>query len=458
MTVTPELAIAEHVASCRFEQIPAAAIAAAKRSLVDGMAALIAGSRAEGIAQMLTLVEHWGGFAESRIFATGRRAPAPLAAWVNGAQMRALELDDCTDVLPLHPTAALLPALLAAMDLKPISGKDLVRALAVAQDLKIRFGLCLAKNAMQSGRNNIFRVFAATAGVAAALRLDPTQTLNALGISASYGAGDAQCIIEGSMALRAQFGSSAMGAIHACLLARLGFTGPHHFLTGRYGYLTSFEPEHDLGVLTHDLGSRFEGVRISIKPYAACRCTHAAIDLAREVRSQLGEGEGTQVTSIEVTVSPEVYNLVGGPREAKLRPSSSAAAQFSLNFMVAAVLTHGEAGLAATGPARLSDHDVLRLAERIHVKPDDRHRTGDVVGLTTMEVKTGAGKVLTLQSEQPLGGPTNVIQPRELHSKLLDCVAHSGREIPLATIDQFLARTFEIEAEPAASPIFEPFA
>src|SRR6266481_1806988 len=145
MPLTPEQAIARHIVTCSERQLPEQAIAIAKRSIVDGMAALVAGRRAEGIDEMLSLAERWGGAPEARIYGTGRRTSSPTAAWINGAQMRALELDDCTDTLPLHPTAALLPALLAAVDLSPMSGGDLVRALIIAQDLKIRFGLAITR-------------------------------------------------------------------------------------------------------------------------------------------------------------------------------------------------------------------------------------------------------------------------------------------------------------------------
>ncbi|RIJ32725.1 MmgE/PrpD family protein [Henriciella mobilis] len=457
MALTPELAIAQHVASCSFEQIPAAAVAVAKRSLIDGMAALVAGRRADGIDSMLSLADQWGGAPEARIFASGRRAPAPLAAWINGAQMRALELDDCTDTLPLHPTAALLPALLAALDITDISGKDLVRGLAIAQDLKIRFGLAITPNAMRSGRNSVYRVFAATAGVASVLGLDEKQTLNALGLSASYGAGDAQCALEGVTALRIQFGNSAHGALHSCLLAKLGATGPKEFLTGRYGYLTAFEPQHDLDVLLGDLGKRFEGTRISVKPYAACRCTHAAIDLAKETLAELAGINVNDITNIEIVVSPEVYNLVGGPRETKLNPETSAAAQFSLNFMVASVLLGGEAGLADTETDKLTDSDVLSLAQRIHVKPDESNRTAEVVGLTEMIVTTNTGQKISLQNAHPLGGPTNIIPADMLRQKLEDCISYSGRQISADAINQFLNQVEHIEKEPNASGIFDPF-
>jgi 2-methylcitrate dehydratase PrpD len=458
MPLTPEQAIARHIATCSDQQLPEPAIAVAKRSIADGMAALVAGRNADGIDAMLSLAERWGGKPEAHIYGTERRTSAPVAAWINGAQMRALELDDCTDTLPLHPTAALLPALLASGDIAPLSGRDLVRALVIAQDLKIRFGLAITRNAMQTGRNNVFRVFAATAGVATALRLDEEQTLHALGISASYGAGDAQCVLDGSMALRVQFGNTGHGALSSCLLAKLGVTGPREFLVGRYGYLTAFEPEHDLEPLLAELGMRFEGTRIAVKPYAACRCVHTAIDLARIVHSRRGILDSENIERINLTVSPEVYHLVGGPREAKLRPQTSSAAQFSLHFMVATTLLTGRAGLGATAPDCLTDRQTLALADRIHVASDERNRTGEVVGRTDLAVHTVSGEPIKLSSERPLGGPSNPIPNDMLRIKLEDCAAYAGRTIRPDTLDRFMERVENIQHEPSASALFDDFA
>lgn len=455
MSGSAERLLADHISQCPFEQITPRAIAAAKRSIIDGMAALIAGRQAEGVQPMLALAERWGGAQEARIYASGRKAPAPIAAWLNGAQMRALELDDCTDTLPLHPTAALLPALLATAEIAPLSGRGLLRALVVAQDLKIRFGRTITRDAMQTGRNNIFRVFATTAGVAAALGLNTAQTLNALGISASYGAGDAQCILEGSMALRVQFGNSASGAVISALLAADGVTGPVQFLTGRYGYLTAFEPEHDLKALLGDLGRRFEGENISVKPYAACRCTHSAIDLAMTLREQRGVKILDQIERIDIAVSPEVYRLVG---RTQLPPPTEASAQFSLQFMTAIALLSGRAGLAETKSERLCDPAALSLARRINVRADERNRTAEVVGRTDFTVSTRSGEAIELSSDRPLGGPSRPLSHEALRAKLDDCAAHSQLPITGQMLDRFMTQIDALETEPLAAPVFDALA
>ena len=445
MPLELERTLARHVARCRFEQLPNEAIAVAKRSIVDGIAAMMAGRRAEGMDAVIGLAEQWGGHG----------TPGPIAAWLAGAQMRALEFDDCTDTIPIHPTAAVLPSLLVLADLAPMSGKDFLRALVIAQDLHVRFGLAVRKNAMQSGRNDLHRVFAATAGVAAGLGLDEEASLHALGLSASWGSPDLQSVLEGSMALWVQVGNSAAGALQSGLLARAGVTGPSAFLLGRGGYFTTIEPDHDASALLDGLGERFEGVRISVKPYASCRATHAMIDVARALRERVPT---EQIERMEIVVSPEIHALVGTPREAKLRPATTAAAQFSAHFATASAWLHGTMGLADIAPGRRRDSRILELASKIHLTADESHRTSDIVGRTELTVQTTMGERITRSSDRPLGGPANPISMEMLSAKLLDCIAHSGRDVARRDLDRFLSGVEDMERSPLARELFGPFA
>lgn len=459
--ISLEATLARHIAHSRFETIGEAARAAARLSVIDTLAAMVAGRAADGIDAMVSMARNWGGQPQARVLLTGTRAPAPVAAWCNGAMARALEIDDCVDALPLHPSAAVLPALVATADLlQGLSGEDFIRALAIAQDLKIRLGHAVTCNTMRSGRHNLFKVYAATAGVASAMRLSEAQTLNALGLSASYAVGDGQCALDGSMALRVQFGNVAQGAIQAALLASRGVSGPHRFLTGRFGYFTAYEPEHDLRALTEGLGEDYRGVEISVKPYAACRATHTAIGLARELRAELASRglDAGAIARIDICITPEVDHLVGSPREAKIRPATGPAAQFSMHFVVASALLHDRVSLQDSAPDALARPERLALAERIHVHPEEAQRTANVVGRTTVRMSLGDGTVLERSSEVPWGSPANPVDMAFLRCKLQDAMRFAGHEVETGRLDRLVAAIEEIEALPDVRILWDDFA
>ncbi len=438
-------AVARHVSAARFDDLPQAAVESARRSTLDTLAAMLAGSAAEGLETITGLAAAWGGTPEARVIGIARRLPAPLAAWCNGAMARALEIDDCVDFLPVHPSASAVPALFALADARGgLSGRDFLTALAVGQDLKIRMGMAVRKNAMQSGRNNLFKIFGPTAAVARALGLDASRTLHALGISFSHAVGDGQCALEGALSLRLQQGIVAQGALLSGLLAERGFTGAREFLLGRWGYLRSFEPDPKLEALTEGLGRSFLGERISVKPYASCRATHEAIDLALELRAQLG-GNFDAVHEVRLTVTPEVERLVGLPREARLKPSSSADAQFSLPYTVAAALTRGTVFLEEMGEQSYTDASLLAVAARVEVVGDPEMRTDSVVGRTRLEARIGRGDHWSRECNAPSGSPDRPPSQGQLRTKLEACAARARRPLGGAAQDELCARIARLE-------------
>lgn len=420
--------LAGYAVSVRYEDLPPAAVNAARRSTLDTLAAMLAGSTAEGIDTILALAASWGGTPQARVIGAGMRLPAPIVAWCNGVMARAREIDDCVDFLPVHPSASSVPALFALADLAGgISGRDFLTALAVGQDVKIRLGMAVRQSAMQSGRNNMFKIFGPTAAVASALKLDADQTLHAFGIAFSHAVGDAQCALEGALTLRLQQGIVAQGALVSGLLAQQGFTGAREFLLGRWGYLRAFEPDPIVEALTDELGKSFRGELISIKPHASCRATHEAIDLALALRRERGE-EATKVNRILLTVTPEVENLVGLPRPTRVRPTSSADAQFSLPYTVAAALQRNQVFLAELEAEAYTDTILLDLAARVEIKGDPAMRTEQVIGSTRLEAWWADGSHWVSETTLASGSPDLPITEASHIAKLQACVQY-GRHI-----------------------------
>ena len=156
-------------ASLTADQLPAEVLAATRLNLRDTLACATAGLSAPGVGEVLDLVRSWGGAPQAGIWCTGERVPAPHAAWVNGVMAHARDYDDTHDAAVLHAGVSVIPAALAAAELRGgCSGAELVAGIAVGLELACRLGLATRIGIIESGfiYSSLFGYFGATAAAA----------------------------------------------------------------------------------------------------------------------------------------------------------------------------------------------------------------------------------------------------------------------------------------------------
>src|SRR5690606_22386634 len=134
---------AQFMLDTRLENIPQETIAATKRSLFDTVGAMLAGSGPHGGAhKVVRMLSHWGGAQDSTVIGHDLKLPPPHAAFANGAMAHQFDFDDTHDEAVAHPTANTLSAALAVGEsLQACEGSELLRAIAIANDLTCRLVL-----------------------------------------------------------------------------------------------------------------------------------------------------------------------------------------------------------------------------------------------------------------------------------------------------------------------------
>jgi 2-methylcitrate dehydratase PrpD len=445
--------IGEYISMVRFEDLSPAALASARKSTLDTMGAMLAGSGAPGIDTIVSLAKNWGGAQEAHLVGFGDKLPAPLAVWCNASMGRALEIDDCLDFLPVHPSVSIVPALLALAELKgSLSGRDFLTALAVGQDLIIRMGLAVRQTYIQSGRHNMFRIFGPAAALSRAMDMGPDKAQNTLGIAFSFAIGDGQCFLDGALTVMLQEGVVAHGAFLSALLSANNFTGAPNFLLGDFGYLKAFEPNPHLEYLNQGLGKEFLGERITIKPFSSCRGTHAAIDLALNFRSEMNFNVRS-IRRITFRTSPEIFRLLAAPQEVKIMPESALAAQYSIQFTVAAALIRGDFFLKELEPESFKDKEILDLAQRVYVEPDPSLRTDLAVGRTVMEIELEGNSIRKHELEMALGSPSRPMKYDQCVEKFMKCADYSACSIDKAHLEQLIYLVSQLEDVPDVSSL-----
>ena len=189
----------------------------------------------------------WQPGGKAYIADTGHRdpfCPPAAAALANGALSHALDYEDAFDAAPVHPNASLIPAVLALAQARaPVSGRELIAAVAVGCDLACRMGLSLRQPLEQGGwyPPPILGAVGAVAGAARLLRLSPRQLLDAWSLLLLQNSCSGEIIHSPDSTIRAvREAFPAQAAVNCVLLAEAGIQGFSAPLEGTAGFFRLF--------------------------------------------------------------------------------------------------------------------------------------------------------------------------------------------------------------------------
>ncbi|MFN3825574.1 MAG: MmgE/PrpD family protein [Pseudorhodobacter sp.] len=405
MTTTTTLA--DFAVATQTAAIPTEVTARAGALLSDLVGSAVrAAQEAESTPSVLAMLTHMGmdGPGPCTVFGLNRRYGPAAAALLNGTFGHSLDFDDTHADSSLHPSAPVVPAALAAAEMTGASGADLLAAVVVGFEVCCRLGMALDPTAHYA-RGFHPTATAGTFGAAAAagrlFGLDAAAMASAFGIAASQASGSLQFLVNGAWNKRYQVGEAAMKGLIAATLAREGFKGAADAIDGKHGFLPGYSGASDPARAVAGLGEVWETLRIGVKPYPACRYTHAAVDGLLQFRAEHG-WKAHEVEAVTVGLHQNGITLVGAPLAEKRRALSIVDGQFSMPFAVAAALLRGQFGW--------DDYDLLgqpatdALSDRVEVIRDQsleglRHPFGATLSVTAR------GETHRLRIPDPSGEP-----------------------------------------------------
>jgi 2-methylcitrate dehydratase PrpD len=352
--------LAGWTAALRFEDVPAAAVALVRLALLDTLGVALLGTRLDSVRITAALA---AGDGPCVLYGLGRRAPLLDAALVNGTAAHAELYDDNSVPMIAHPSAPLVPALLALAEARGLAGRDVITGYAAGFEVGVKLGRMLNPGLYEAGWHvtRTLGVLGVAAGCARLIGLDAARTAHAIGIAASMAGGLRAAF--GSMTMALHSGLTARDGVHAALLAEAGFTTDAlGALDGRYGFLDVFA--RGGGRELAPLGAPLEliGSGIVVKPYPCGAPTLAAIAAALALRGRIGDAAA--VSAITCLVHP--WNFMTLREET---PETPLQAKVSLRFCVAAALRFGRVTHHEFSAAALRDPALQRLMPMVTIEP-----------------------------------------------------------------------------------------
>jgi 2-methylcitrate dehydratase PrpD len=115
----------------------------AETIVIDTFGAILAGAGSEAAGPLLRYANAAGAVGRAPILGTAVETAAEMAAFVNGSFGHALEFDDVFSMMPGHPAAVILAALISDMATRPTSGAELTEAFVIGYETATRMGVAM---------------------------------------------------------------------------------------------------------------------------------------------------------------------------------------------------------------------------------------------------------------------------------------------------------------------------
>jgi 2-methylcitrate dehydratase PrpD len=400
-----------------YDDIPQAAVTAAKALVLDCLGAMVFGCREEASQKVIRYVKAAGGAPEVSVVGAGFRTSLENAAFANGTLTHSAELE-AVGVFGLEPPAfgnpqSIIAAALCVGEKLRLSGATVLEAIILGHEFQARFSRgCLAP---------IFRGFCplplygppAIAVMASKMMgLSEMQARMAAGASMSFSSGFFRQM--GTMLHYVEAGIASRNGITAALLAQEGITADPDLIEGPRGFCELFSPgDYDLALMTEDLGSPYliDTPGVNMKAHSCCAAQHLSIDTLLKLLADNGLGYA-DVERVRVHVPKNTADLLRPDLDNSLNPKDGAETRFSLHHAHAVALVDGTSSFAAFSDPAAYDPRYVAARRKIEVLVEDGHEEG------WLELQLADGRVIAgrrnILAGGVKGGPDNPFSEAEL--------------------------------------------
>jgi 2-methylcitrate dehydratase PrpD len=413
----------------------------ARMSLLDGLAIMLGAAgfaRHTGDRRLEDYIQLAGMPGESTAIGYGRRCAPLLAAFVNGTSSEVLDFSDCILTARNHPGATILPAALALVETRRVTGRQFLAAMMLAYEVHTRICHAIQPSHWWNGFQCTGTIGTSGAAVAAAhlLGLDAGRMADALGASGFImPVSNGDNVFRGHSIKPVHGGQGAMAGLSAALLAQAGFSaGPLEGEPPRFhAALRILSDAVDLERALADLGTEWRCLELAYKPYPIGLLNIGPVELCIAFVHE-DRVAADEIERVEVVTYKEAAHFVG---KYTTPDSSYIDCYLSLPYCIAVALSDGTLGIEQLEEARVRDPRVHALARRVSFAEDPamsaRYPHEWPVSIT---LRLAGGRTLARRVDQVKWSPRRPPAWPELVAKF-DSLAEPviGRERAMRVVD-----------------------
>jgi 2-methylcitrate dehydratase PrpD len=366
MPVALTRCIGRFIADLTIDQLPAPAVAIVTTGFTDCLACGLAGWDEPVVRIARDTLPTLAYDGEAALLADTQRATALNAALVNAVACHVLDYDDLA--LLGHPSAVLVPAILAEGEAVGATGREAIGAYLAGYE--VWSDLIGRERHLHHTKGwhptGIMGTLAAAAAGAKLRRLDAERASHAIGLAAAMAAGLTANF--GSMAKAFQAGRAAQNGLLAARLAAAGMTAALDVLEQNPGFLHAASPQGEVDLEREPtLGQEWAILRsgLNLKRYPVNYYPQRALDALLALRAA-HPLRPEQIHRIRVLVSPTEALILK-----QHRPQNALEAKFSMEFALAAAVIAGQVGLDELTDGFVQRPDVQALMPSVHLDITD---------------------------------------------------------------------------------------
>jgi 2-methylcitrate dehydratase PrpD len=417
-------------AALRFADIPAEVRERAKIIILHTLGSALASTPlpqaqiAENLAQRLG-----GGVgAPATSWFSGKPLSPAAAAYVNGTLSDLLDWEDCS--YTGHPSAALVPAILALAEELPRDGESFLTAFVVGYEVYQRIALSvgnphinkISEKGYANGLPN-WPIFASAAAAAKYYGFDADHFNQTLGMAITYHKHLTNLShVTMSDAYHLESGFCAQTGIQAAQAVQEGITNLKDGFDIPYAYLEHFNQEITPEWLTRDLGKRWLILELLLKHWPSNMWIQTSIEIASDL---VRENAINPDDIAQIIVDPSQHGRTHHRPEGY---SSITDAEFSIPYCVAISILEAKPGPNWYSEANFNNPKLLDLAGKVSFT--DKNPGGRVFSLfyesegkdfppRTVTITLQDGKVFERTQSLHKGHPADMYSWTELEEEFL---------------------------------------
>lgn len=366
-------------------------------------------------------VTEMGAKPQASVWGRNLKTSPTEAAFANGIAIHALDFDDSLRSLRGHPSAPLMPAVLAVAEVTGASGTEALAAYAMGLEVVGKLGHVMEPDHYLRGWHSTATVgaFSATAAAARLWGLNHQELATAWAIAGSQMSGVVRNF--GTMTKPFHAGHAARTGVLSAWMARQGFTADGAIFDGAHNVLETYGAK-DGGVgLTEWVGRLGKPWEMSepgiyVKRWPCCYCNHRPIGGLLELMKK-HDIKPAEVIGIEVGFPP-------GSDAALINeaPMTGLQGKFSIEYVAAALVLDGEMTLESFTDAMVQRTEVRALmakTRRYRIEDSGGMYSG-ILGYNDVALITARGR-FEMRVDRVPGSPAWPMTTQDRTEKFMGC-------------------------------------